>query len=585
MDNETPIGLAQLKPQRTWWKKIVLEHSWRELKEPEVEFPSPFNTPSKSETPPVSLAIDFGTSAIAVALVGSNPRPLLFKFDQTRSFLETAVGRKRDRGHSLLVDNYALAPIYVPSIWSGWVYDASLKRRIEWLARTRPGGSWKESAVLDVAAVTSHILHLAWKDQDQEVLRRQVQGPVYVSIPNTFPREGAEAIEQGVAYGVAAMLRLDRLPAVKTLLEAEAVAHSVLSQYSQGSKPGMLLVIDAGAGTTDASIVRCEENGLRVVAHTGLPVGGLDLDALIAQQGKGFESMKLDEIETALRSARELKVKNWNGADGGTGSLADRFVQGTKRIAEALNPDKDPQKEKKLVADLTAGYRRYLGLAVHALLDCLPSSEIVQVESVLLSGRASLLLGFEEEVREAFSARKVQVKIDGAGQGDERKLAVLNGVAAYAGVAQSATRRQPLRAGYELVLRGEIGQETCLLPIGAPLINGWGVTSWSMNPILEQYDWPIYVRTLPQRVIDGLIQRGFFTESDRFILVGWSVRPVLIIHQAPPFTDCCAFDFLTQKALSRDSKLEQPSGKPFPSQHPVHYAQETWFERFLGDSA
>lgn len=590
MDNETPIDLAQLKPQRTWWKQLFLEHLGRELKKPEVEFPPTGEAlPYDNETPRVSLAIDFGTSAIAVALVGSDPRPDLFNFregDQVRPFLETAVRRMRNRLHSLLVDNYALPQVYVPL--SDWVYDACLKRRIEWLARTRAEGGWKESAVLDVAAVTSHILHLAWKDRDPEALRKLIQGPVYVSIPNTFPREGAEAIEQGVASGVAAVLRLDRLPAVKTLLEAEAVAHTALSQSRGGPQPEVLLVIDAGAGTTDASIVRCEKNGLRVVAHTGLPVGGLDLDALIAQQEKGFESMEPTEIESTLRNARDLKLKHWNGIDGGTGSTADRFEQGTARIAEDLNRENDPQKQQKLIADLTAGHRRYLGLAVHALLDCLPSEELVQVKHVILSGRASLLLGFEEEVVAALAARGAQAKVEGAGQGDERKVAVLNGVAAYARDAQSAAKRQPLRAGYELVLRRAIGRETRLLPIGAHLINGWGVASWSMSPMLETGEWPIHVRTLPHRVIDGLIQKGFFTASDRDILVGWSSRSVLIIRGTPPFTDCCAFDFLTQKALSsRKPKpgQKEKGGEIFRSQHPVHYAQESWFERFLGDSA
>ncbi|HWM94238.1 MAG TPA: hypothetical protein VN493_26010 [Thermoanaerobaculia bacterium] len=592
MDNETPIELAQLKPRRPWYDRIFLNRLRRELAEPEVEFPPPPYIPSsEGETPPVSLAIDFGTSAVAVALVGSQPFPQLFSFrvhDQTRSFFEAAVGRKRDRGHSSLVDNYSLAPIYVPSMRSGWVYDVCLKRRIEWLARTWVGGSWKDNAVLDVAAVTSHILHRAWEGQDRETLRRQIQGPIYVSIPNTFPRDGAEAIEQGVACGVAAMLRLDRLPAVKTLLEAEAVAHSVLSRYGQSAKPRMLLVIDAGAGTTDASIVRSEENGLRVIAHTGLPVGGLDLDALIAQQGEGFESMEPKKIEGNLRTARELKLMHWNGSNGGAGSLADRFALGTEQIAEALPKELNTDK-KKLIDDLTAGYRRYLGLAIHALLDCFRLEELRQVDRVVLSGRASLLLGFEEEVQSALAARGVQdaqKKVEGAGSGDDRKLAVLRGVAAYAGVAQSTTNRQPLRAGYELVLRRAIGRETRLLPIGAQLIHGWGVASWSMNPLLEPGEWPIHVRTLPHKVIGDLIENGFFNESDRELLVGWSSRPVLMIRGNPPFTDCCAFDFLTQKALSRRKKrVEQAGGEPLPSQHPVHYAQENWFERFLGDSA
>lgn len=595
MSEIEPIDLAKLNPRQG--KNILqtlLTSGDPELKPPEIGFPAGSNPDPKVEPNRVGLGIDFGTSAIAIALVGSAQRTVPFQFrpagekkEDPLPYLESSLARLTSRGHALLADNYNLEEAHLASLHTGWSFDPCLKRRIEWLARTRGAGDWQKSAVLDVAAVTIKVLDLA-RDARGMPVRNSLHGfagPVFVSLPNTFPRPGAAAIERGVAYGVAAALGLERLPPVRTLLEAEAVAYSELESWTDNGFEGALLVIDAGAGTTDASIVRRDGDSLRVVAHAGLPVGGIDLDALIVLQcAEDFSRLDRGQLSDTLRWARERKVAHW----GNPGLSVEQAIEAIAKDVWDRRRQEPPQSE--IIAGLTRGYQRYISLAIDALLNSLLENRRFAIDRVVLSGRASLLRGFRDRVEKCLEQLDCRVPVSPAGTEEDLKLAVLRGVNAYAFGNQPSIERRPLRAGYELVLGSGPGEELCLLPVGSLLVDGWGVASWRQNTTVAGGSWPILARSLPRRVIEKLLQSEGFEASrdEREILESWASRPVLRLTGNPPFVDCCAYDFLTQKAMSRYGPpledLEAPDSLAQAGRmHPVHGAQEDWFEYFLGD--
>jgi hypothetical protein len=592
------LSLRQKRNKRQRLLSLILNSEDSELKPPEIGFPADGNSKGPVVEPNrVGLGIDFGTSAIAMALVGDAQRTVPFQFRPAGAeekepfpYLESSLARLTSRGHALLGDNYNLEDAYRLSVQSGWAFDPCLKRRIEWLARTRGAGDWQKSAVLDVAAVTIKALELARHPHGGPVRKslRGFTGPVFVSLPNTFPRLGAAAVERGVAYGVAAALDLERLPPVRTLLEAEAVAYSELESGTEEGFKGALLVVDAGAGTTDASIVRRDGDSLRVVAHAGLPVGGIDLDALIALQAvEDFSRLDRGGMIDALRFAREKKEQYW-----GDPNLS--VEEAIEAIANSLHDRQRGKEHPKPLAEITAGltrgYQRYMSLAIDAVLRCLLANRRFAIERVVLSGRASLLLGFRGRVERCLEQLDCRVPISTAGTGEDLKLAVLRGVNAYAYGNQPSIERRPLRAGYELVLGSGPGEELCLLPVGSLLVNGWGVATWRQNTMVAGGSWPILARSLPRHIIEKLLENEGFGASrdEREILESWASRPVLRITGNPPFVDCCAYDFLTQKAMSRYGPpledLEAPDVLAHAGRvHPVHGAQEDWFEYFLGD--
>ena len=87
-----------------------------------------------------------------------------------------------------------------------------------------------------------------------------------------------------------------------------------------------LLVIDAGAGTTDATILRVERGDLRVLAHVGLPVGGMDLDTFIAALKGPLRAAGRAEVMQRLETARQAKQHHLGGRDAGFEELARDLV-------------------------------------------------------------------------------------------------------------------------------------------------------------------------------------------------------------------------------------------------------------------
>lgn len=578
---------------RAWIKRITtVGPPERRVRVPLAEYPPTPRAPGRVINPGVvDLAIDFGTSAIAAALVSTRGVTELLRFGDGW-LLDSRMARRAALERSGLGDDYELGPVAVQwmraSPQAGWDYYPCLKRRIEWQARSG-AADWQQESVLDVAACCWKALDQARTEGGEEIgALLSPEFRIFITVPNAFPQAAVEVLRLGVAYGAAAATGADRLPSVETLWEAEAVAYHELLTRNDGQPPDThetVLILDAGAGTTDASIVRSEGGVLRVIAHAGLPVGGLDLDAAIA---KLRGSMRDRDASRTLITARDAKQVYWSAA--GPGGATRSVDQACADLAQHLSTRQGWPVErdgKPLQEALALAHRRYLALAVDALVGCLPQDELLTVDQVVVSGRASLLVGFTERVRDALEERGVMgVPVDGA-VGEDRKLAVIRGVGDYVAAAGPKLKRRPLRAGFEMVLRhAAVGDPLVLIPAGHPLDEGWGVQAWH-QPETETADARLshYVdmRLIPIDLVRRLVsdhQLGW-----RYVdVASWSVIPSLGIEAEPPFTARVAYDFLTLRVVGevQGAPVTSPPGQPGKGDegrmHPVHGLEENWFE-------
>lgn len=588
---------------------LKMNRSGRLLRQliPAVDFPQASRT-QYARVPATRLAIDFGTSAISVALLADIDVSILrfqgAEADEDAPWLDSLMGLRVDLDRSRLSDNYNFVRPERLANSRGWSLFPCLKRRIELLARKGGTAGWQSKATLDVAATCIAALSQARRDRSGELLLGRtggntIVGPIYLSVPNSFPGLGVEVLRQGVAHGVAAALEMSELPEVETILEAEAVAYREIKllREQKPAAPFSLLVIDAGAGTTDASVVRVEGEIIRVVAHTGLPVGGLDLDALIAQALTPRQNGGRPGFGGRIRRAEDLKRKHW-GRDASSAVNGPEPAYSPSLLAErsralATVAAQDSKKDAAGLADeLGKGYARFLALAVGALIRGLPPAEIRQVNRVVLSGRSSLLLGFREEVAAVMTEiRGDQVEIAEAASPQERKLFVVRGVAEYANSPRQNVDRRPRQAGYELLLRHSRGNIR-LVRAGDFLHRGWSVTGWVQPGAGEPVARISFLETclLSEPVLRRLEESGEFHTSDqeRDALEVWCKRRIREIGARPPYAAWCAYDFLTQRSLSGigndwSEEPTAPVGALEPLRHhPVHGAQEDWFEQFMG---
>jgi hypothetical protein len=598
-----PADVIALRPPRGAFRNLVTVDLGRKPSPPAVAFPAPRRSARSafSSGRGTDLAIDFGTSAIAAALVGGTYAVEVLSFGGEK-LLPAPFGRRSALDRSRLADNYELSYGYLgggAGPRGGEEYYPCLKRRIEWLARTRCDTGWQSEAVLDVAAVCQLALDKARDERGRrlaECLTERFR--VYITVPNAFPRAAVDVLRRGVGYGVAAALGRPERPEVEALLEAEAVAYSVVAgpRLSEAGRKTTLLVIDAGAGTTDASIVRVEDGELRVSAHVGLPVGGMDLDAFIAGlKGPIDGSRPPSEVSQWLAAAEQAKQHHLGAPrtrEDGLSGLARELVR-----LDAWPPN--GRGGRPIEEEIGGAWERYMALAVRGLIRALPADEVARVEEVVLSGRASLLAGFEEVARHEVAARGPAARApaergpgspvaprcrDGA---EERKLAVVRGVGAYVSSTYgSRWDRRPLRASFEIFLRHEDDRELPLVPAGCPLVRGWGVAAWSQPerpPGRGDVRPRVEMRLVPREVLRGLAAEGTFGAEDLEDLLRWSVLPVLRIdRESPPYSARLAFDFLSLDAqLEVDSarirELDRPESS-FGRRHPVHQLEDNWFE-------
>lgn len=612
--NHDPVlPLARLKELRGG----ALTFFWKDRSALVIPPPTPYPDPPSDEDTEqaeeeqrrqlgAALAIDFGTSTIAAAVAGfGDTQVLWFREPGTgrlTRLLDAPVGRRNDLGRATLEENYSLEPVGGLA-GRGWSYYPCLKRRIELLARASANNEWMPQAALDVAGVCLRALSTA--QNGDGIPLKQLLGDgsrVYVSVPNTFPEGGVEVIRTGVGYAVAALLPTTRVPEVFTLLEAEAVAYGKLlaPQLSGSDQPlDPVLVIDAGAGTTDASILRKVDRKLQVVAHAGLPVGGIDLDAFIASLEGPLRELEPEALAQGLRRAREQKHKHWQQADAGGLPPAEQTQRAMEALAREMTDPRTPEFETmvaKRAESLAQAHRRYLALAAHALVRSLPRQELAQVRSVILSGRSSLVLDFRRSVQEALEEQGCG-KLEPLSEKDEdRKLAVVKGVGAFHQAGVSDAERRPLRAIFPVVLnRPEPGpdKDEILMKAGHPLLEGWGVVAWHQAADGNDGDveYTIRSRLVGDEVIRDLVAKKRLRpekESEEAAnVLKWSRMFLTRFPMKAPFSARLAYDFLSRRVtLEVDGApvrlpvlpVDDAGGLLLGRFHPIHELQENWFE-------
>ncbi len=594
-----PVDIHQLCPRRgALWELLTVDMSRKPAK-PAASFPQPLEQTTGIFTSGrgPDLAIDFGTSAIVVALVGGAHAVEVLRLGEDM-ILPSPFGRRRHLDRCRLVDNYELSYAYLGSGDREHEYYPCLKRRMEWLARCRRDREWENEAVLDVAAVCQLALEKAYDSRGRplaECLDQAFQ--TYVTVPNAFPSSAIDVLRRGVAYGVAAALRCRRLPEVKSLLEAEAVAYGAIARpaLAERRRRTTLLVIDAGAGTTDATILRAEDGDLRALAHVGLPVGGMDLDTFLASLKGPFETAeregKLSQWLGAARQAKQHHLGEKSAPPAGVyPPPGEPVVDRCRRLAADLvaNGDWPAEREGRPIAEeITRVYQRYMALAVRGLIRALPADEVARVDEVVLSGRGSLLAGFRDTVRQTLSEQGPSLVPRCAEHARDRKLAVVRGVGAYvSSTFGCGLDRRPTRSSFEIFLRYESQRELTLLKAGHPLVRGWGVAAWH-QPVRElgrsaTRPW-VGMRLVPRAVLRSLASDKTFDDKDLEDLLHWSVLPLLRIEdQQPPYSTRFAFNFLSLEArLEVDGKpiphLDRPA-KTFGRQQPEHQLDDNWFQ-------
>ncbi len=252
-----------------------------------------------------ALGIDFGTSAVAIAPIDVQTHNEPFRFGGGASWLENDILFREALDRSHIPMNFATQ---ATARGAGWSHHPYLKRRIEWLARTSKDSGWKEKARLEVAGICQHVLRQAALAQPGCFDCYDESGfTVYLSLPNQFSAGAADVVEAGVRHGVMAAFNLDRPPRVTRLREAESAGYWGLHELSAtlDRRALSLLIIDAGAGTIDASVLRIKDDDhLQLVSNVGLPVGGSDLDVLLCSLNGDFAW--LDSIRKTLMAKKRL---------------------------------------------------------------------------------------------------------------------------------------------------------------------------------------------------------------------------------------------------------------------------------------
>lgn len=451
-------------------------------------FPSlqPSSQPSRR-----ALLIDLGTSATCMALsTFAEPIPLRFEIESPTSetaaaiplaqrystIASSAFERKLGQFYPDLMANYRYVYPDVP-FTDGFTRVSSLKRGLEARARIAdPATPWERDGVLDVAAFVILLLEKAVDDRDERVVGAHNRRPsiVYASVPNAFPPKAVSIFQAGIAAGVAAAFNLDHVPEVIVVPEGVAVAYQAESQFriAQPIPSGppepfedmVLLVIDAGAGTTDASVVRISDMGdkgkrVTVLGSAGLPIGGLDVDILMCD-ASGETEAGTTPTHNHLRQMREVKERAWKDLD----------FELDKRLSFA-NQNSDFKAKMKQKIDL--GVERFLALAVDGLLSNLPGGQ--GITHYIISGRASHFENFEACVEQhpllSHRPRRIPA-VD-----NRRKELVIEGLATYARQGFGSSRANNLRSGFEVYLsRGGKSEE--LVPINTHLGEGYSVISW-----------------------------------------------------------------------------------------------------------
>jgi hypothetical protein len=326
----------------------------------------------------------------------------------------------------------------------------------------------------------------------------------------------------------------------------------------------------------------------------------MDLDAFLAGLKGPLRGVRPAELSQRLATARQAKQHHLR--DGVPGKSLEEACQDLAR--DLVQTSAWPARlgnDRPIESEIVRAYERYMALAVRGLVRTLPADEIARLDDVVVSGRGSLLTGFQDAVRHAVAERGPVLEPHSAEDGEDRKLAVVRGVAAYvastyagsglgegeeSSASSSVLRRRPTRSSFEIYLRHEGNRELALLSAGRPLDRGWGVAAWHQPPreIGSGRVRPrVEMRLVPREVLKSLASEGVFTDQDFEELLRWAVLPVLRIDEkAAPYSARLAFDFLSlQPRLEIDGEAVHTPVVPettFGRRHPVHQLDDNWFE-------
>ncbi|WP_420129154.1 hypothetical protein [Longimicrobium sp.] len=544
---------------------------------------------------PHEYALDFGTGNIALAVVERTGAPTFLDLtppgttpdpDIDPRLCDSTVYRSRALDRPWLTENYAVGFDIQKQQGSTYRSFPSIKRLIEAEARHPKSEAWQAAVVRDVAAVTARLFREARLPGPGPERPRPVENGdaanvrVYVTVPNAFPQDAVTVVVTGVRFGVAAALELNGFPDVKVLSEAEAVAWSRWEML-KGEEDARVLIVDAGAGTTDFSIVRRvkEEpaSPIQMIVSAGLPVGGIDLDLFLAARDApdpgppgaappGGQGPRTD----VLPRARAHKQRHLSEGSAPGAAPDDSYAAGfavTKEETDAL-------------------LERYLSFAIDALVDALPAAERGKLRRVFVSGGASLTRGFVERLRSSVAhAVGRNVPVDPVGRtAVDRKLAVLRGVAAY---AQHTFARDPTitRAGSTIFVapRGisSDGPYPLILP-GDPLKEGRALVAWRVPLSTElrcALDFTDHF--IPEETLRRIGERVLPTDQHRDGLEPWATVYLGGVEDVPTeHFGQLVFDFATRRAQCRidgEANSLRPPARMTPLVHPVSLEREAWY--------
>lgn len=210
-------------------------------------------------------------------------------------------------------------------------------------------------------------------------------------------------------------------PEVSIVREAEAVTWCI---ENAGLQPSQALVLDIGAGTTDAALVRLgrerrhgAQTGLKVLYRTGVPFGGDDIDLILLstahERRDGIEPLLSMPRKTKLEfaSRTRLSKEEWSAGKTLTAEEVDFLRRALEQPARESLPEADLGAAEGLFSPvygesdgqestlemghpfLIPAYINFLRLAVIATCEPLLQNANGGISRVLLSGAASYTPG------------------------------------------------------------------------------------------------------------------------------------------------------------------------------------------------
>ncbi|MGZ5440324.1 MAG: Hsp70 family protein [Thermoanaerobaculia bacterium] len=158
---------------------------------------------------------------------------------------------------------------------------------------------------------------------------------IRICVPNALD---AEAIDEAVTcMGTAFGKVLEDLlplsvgeppkPKITAIREAEAIAWASHDESNQ-----LVLVLDAGAGTTDAALIEIKGRIPTVIQRTGVPFGGNDVDHLLLRtvhdEKEKLRALRQLEIRKRYTITQEVRKRKETWSDNMKGKLSDAERQG-----------------------------------------------------------------------------------------------------------------------------------------------------------------------------------------------------------------------------------------------------------------